>query len=712
MAYIPAKRPSLGTPTIKQKNFANVRGVDFNTEYCSDSRSPDMCGFYRDWNRSGDCIQMMPGFRVIASLPHLFGAILGVHFFDTKIGADNVTKVLIHAGSYLYDWINFNECTAYDPSEEPPAPFMNVIYHGLNRADKSKSFVFDNKLYILNYMHYLVYTVKDGVMRVANSDDVVIPFTYTSRNYLGGGVQSEQRNLLTPKFKNSFLGDGNSAHKTYQLSETEIDDEIEVKVNGAVLSGATDYTFSRLAGTVTFTVAPSAPAIQGQDNVEITASKQIEGNERITTNREVLIFDNRVFLTGNPHYPNDIRYSQVNSPAYFGEINYVADGKGASPIVNLIKVGSDNFAAIKKTTEQDGMIYFHSPLEMNYDFLPKVYPSKAGVSGVGAVSHFGTNTLRDDPMFLTENGIEAVGKLSYGLERAIEHRSSFVDVKMRMEADKDKAVTAIWRGYFCVLFPSGNMYMADSRMRAEVRNSQSIEYDWFFIKDVGLYDGQTAVEIDANSRKPISELQEMAADEALSEEERQNAQTLLDNALVVTEMQGGTFSPPTILFEHDDELYFGCENGKLCKFNTDMLVESSRELQSNAFNNDGRKIDAYYTTPFSDYGAFNVLKKFEKRGNVLWTESYKSGSIIPKVRTNKSLFREYPTANSGYFSYDNWDYADFTYNTFNQVSIVFRKIKEKKWQLAQLRLENGRINTAFGIYEINLRARIMNYVKK
>lgn len=722
MAYIPAKTPSRGKVSVVTKKIRTVRGVDFTTQFCSDMRSPDMQGMYRDWHSNGDCLVMFPGFRIIGDFSDSGNTkILGVHIIKIKIFDDSedggkekteaslVKKVIVHCGYKLYDWTNFHECDSAENADNNLCTEKTILFDGMSVDNKSKSFIFDNKLYIIDGKNYLVYDGKK-CCAVSESEDVFVPTTYIARAYAGGGTQYQQRNLLTPKFKNKAYGDG--VNKIFVLSEKELDSVDEVKINDIVKTEGVDYSVNLQDGKVTFTYAPPSPVLSGTDNIEFSVSKLIEGGlDKVVRNTEAAVFDSRVFLAGNPDAHNDLRWSGLDAPDYFGELNYIADGKGSAPIVNLIRVGTDTLAAVKADTQTDGVVYYHSPQNMNDDFLSRTYPAKAGLAGDGAVSLSCADTLEDDPVFLSKNGLKAIGKLSYGLERSVEHRSSFADGRLCSEPDKHKAVCTVWRGYYCVLFPSGNMYLADSRMKTTVEDSQNVEYEWFFIADIGIYEGQSPVDVDAGTGVAMSELENNIL-RAKTEEERSAAQYAFDNAAAVSEMRGGNFSPPTILFEHDEQLYFATESGRIVKFNADIAKDSSGELKATAFNNNGRKIKAYYCTPFSDFGAFNMLKKFEKKGNVLHARSFRSSWIKPSVRTDKSFWNSYRIVNSGYFDYSDFDYSDFTYNSFDLFSFSLRKLKEKKWQTAQIKIENGKINSAFGIFELDIRARILNLVKK
>lgn len=87
-------------------------------------------------------------------------------------------------------------------------PNSDALYLFMNYR-KSQHFVFNNRLYILDGKNYLVY---DGssISQVKNS--AYVPTTYIGIIPAGEnadiGTEYEQRNILTPKFKHTFIADG------------------------------------------------------------------------------------------------------------------------------------------------------------------------------------------------------------------------------------------------------------------------------------------------------------------------------------------------------------------------------------------------------------------------------------------------------------------------------------------------------------------------
>lgn len=106
-------------------------------------------------------------------------------------------------------------------------------------------------LYIIDGKNYLVYDGTD-IMPVVNYGDkhpVYVPTTYIniipSGENANAGTEYEQRNVLTPRFKHTFVADGTT--KDFYMNENMLDSVVSVKVYGADI---TAYTVDLANGTI------------------------------------------------------------------------------------------------------------------------------------------------------------------------------------------------------------------------------------------------------------------------------------------------------------------------------------------------------------------------------------------------------------------------------------------------------------------------------
>lgn len=373
---------------------------------------------------------------------------------------------------------------------------------------ESKSFVFNNRLYILDGKQFLVYYKNNdnggfSIRKVDKSEGNYIPTTY--RNLGVGAIapeelskyEYEQKNLLCDYFKHTYVADG--ATTDYILYDD--DDVYSVAVNDVTLK---EEEYSVAKGKITFNTAPTIPNDKPDTyaGVEVTFKKKTKTEKgqtiysadldkaKINNCTICATFDKRIFLTGNPEYPNHIWYCGINNTtgyedaAYFGELDYVIDGVENAPITGLIPVG-DTLAALKNHTRQDGSVYFHTRLETNAGVIPVTYPSEPGLSGIGCLGAC-VNFL-DDPIFISRLGAEGISKLNLKSERSIEHRSSLIDAKL-VNLNLSNARLAEWDGYL-VLLVDGKIFLADSRQRY-VNDIGVNQYEWYYLEEIGIYEDQ------------------------------------------------------------------------------------------------------------------------------------------------------------------------------------------------------------------------------
>lgn len=195
------------------------------------------------------------------------------------------------------------------------------------------------------------------------------------------------------------------------------------------------------------------------------------------------IFDDRIFLTGNPELPNTIFYANRDNtgyvnPSYFGVLNWFDCGVSNEPIKAMVH-NANNLIVMKGNTIQDSVISFYQPWQTQQNIIPKTYIRNDGLPGKGCVGL--ACNLRDDIVFLSETGLEGIDRQTVNTERAVGHRSSLVDAKLLAE-DLPQAMWCEWKDYLVILFPSGNAYMADTRQISSVNGYH--QYEWYLLNDI------------------------------------------------------------------------------------------------------------------------------------------------------------------------------------------------------------------------------------
>lgn len=585
------------------------------------------------------------------------------------------------------------------------------------------------------------------------------------------GIELYQRNLLTDTLKNTFIATGNAAR--YYLSESDFDaSSVSIYAYGEQIYDG--YSINRESGYIEVTQDGAANYFQapeslgypeGYAGIEIWFSKSIhnaagvsvtKSSDLITGCTIATIFDGRVFLSGNPLCPNTIFWCGANDtgyidPTYFGILDNQTDGFGFSSIVGMMPV-ANTLLVLKEDSLQDGCLYFHTPYETGKSVIPVTYPSSQGLNGVGCLGAY-TNFL-DDPVFISRLGLDAVGQLSVRLERGREHRSSLIDAEL-LKCDLSKAVLEEWNGYLFVLV-SGKIFLADSRQRFsnELGNA---EYEWYYLEDIGVYDGQYRAYRYASELPPVlegatvdgmpleiaSEVYDPFADSYVSlvgriannnPEEDEPPEGTAKNRVVgfdekyneirsdvkfpyviykstdpdgndisrvflveeSDEYIGGTFKPAVMLKAIGDNIYFWTQNGTVCSFNFDMR-DKNGVMPTSAYTFDGRAIFSGCATKMDNCGIPHLTKTTVKKSTVIKLGALDATAAKIKVRTNREPYKQIARINSSTFSFGNLDFADLSFLTEAQ-GLFTVKEKEKKWVEKQYFIYSDEFKKPFALF--------------
>lgn len=422
------------------RNYANFRGVDFSNrkDEVNLYRSPDSINMWKNYkNNKGRCVESRPDIEFVKEFTD---TIFGLFFYTYNLK----THMIVHSGTKLYD-------------------DNKVIYSDM-AENISKYFVYEKKLYIKDGRKYLVYD-GNNVFEVTG----YVPTTSISRNPAGGGSIYEDVNLLTGIRRNEFVGDGKS--KEYFLDVESFDSDYEVK---AWINGTRTTAFSKVPdkGKIIFNTAPVAPNTDGQSNVIIEFKKTVSGyRSKIEKCTLLEVFDNRVFFSGNPDYPNMLWHCSLDDPTYCSDLDYYEEGIDDSKIKALI-AGNNALWVMKEPSQSNTTIFYHNPTIDNE--VGKVYPSIHSSISIGCVAT-GIN-FNDDICFFSSRGMEAISG-DVTTEQVLKHRSTLVDSRLLNEENYKNLILEEWQGYLLVIVDN-HIYLADSR--AMMTNNDHNEYEWFY----------------------------------------------------------------------------------------------------------------------------------------------------------------------------------------------------------------------------------------
>lgn len=421
---------------IVSRQYAGFRGVDFRGEEIYLTRSPDSLNVWKDYKET-ESIRTRPGMALATAFDD---KVYGVFFYKGE--------QMVHSGTRLYKVANGKK---------------TELFSGL-KAAVSDSFVYNNLWYFKDGKNYLQY---DGTE--IKAVEGYVPTTTIGRKPNGGGTIYEDVNMLTGRRINTFLADGES--KEYKLDTTNIDTGFApiVKVNDKVV---TDYKVDYGNGKITFTTAPEAPQTDGQDNVSIEFRKNNNRHSPKILNCTLLqVFDNRVFFSGNPDYPNTVFHCSLNDPTYCSDLDYYNEGLDTAAVRGLV-AGNNALWVFREPSEANTTVFYHTPtLDADYG---KIYPSQHSSVTTGCVGR--AVNFNDDIIFFSERGMEGISG-DVTTEQVVAHRSSLVDRKMITEKQYKNMVLAEWEGYL-IVFIGSKAYLADSR--TAFTNQDHREYEWFY----------------------------------------------------------------------------------------------------------------------------------------------------------------------------------------------------------------------------------------
>jgi hypothetical protein len=458
------------------------------------------------------------------------------------------------------------------------------------------------------------------------------------------------------------------------------------------------------------------------------------------------VFDGRIFLTGNPDLPNTVFYSNrnltgANDPTYFGAYNYFNDGVGNTPNVELLATPS-MLMVLKNNTVQDASIYYHvgayNTDEFSKNLVPRIYPSTAGAAGVGSAGAAGAGVtcinFLDDPIFLSQRGVDAVGKETVNLERTVTHRSSNVD-RLLIKEELENASITEWKGYLVICI-NGHMYLADSRYLSQHPDG-SLQYEWYYLEGLGTYEeykprmryltgwmGFDEKPYPAGAGEPVKnyfDIRDQNFVEKYGDLDMNTATTYVaydedNNPFNYVEENGikylvgqfdgemygsGEFYPATRVLAIGERLYFGTTNGDVCCVNTDLRNDQGR-FDRDCYTFNGVAYKSECSTRLDDCDK-KAVAKATVCGTTVAVMKPMEGS---KCNVNISLNgRDWHTLCVGKTFGSSFDFSGFDFSNFsfaeNETNFVKLPELTRNWINKQYFFYSNGYKEPFGLYELS-----------
>ena len=538
----------------------------------------------------------------------------------------------------------------YTWDETDTAPVSRLT--GLNNA-KSRAVSLGGDLWIVTGQEFLRCRGTSVVKVSTLGADAYIPTTVITREPTGGGVPYEDVNMLTPYRKNAFQTDGTST--VFQLDAAPIDGTGTVRCWVWGTEVTTGFTVDRTNGKVTFSTAPAAPAAGSADGLVVQFPATVSGYAD-TVNKCTIITtygagtNDRVVLSGNPDCPNRDFISALNDPTYFPDLGYSDVGIEGVPIMGYCRIGS-YLAVVKEDNGQDSSIFFRSASVNSSG--QAVFSLMQAIAGVGAVAKGSFATLLDEPLFLAGTGIYAVSTNYLTGDRAGQNRSYYINAKLTGE-DLTAAEAVSYKGMYLIAFPNGHVYVLDGRQNKTYRSESMGDY---------VYEGYYWEHVPA---------------------------------LCWLNVKGGA----------EETLYFGTDDGRICKFNTD--IEGIAR-----FADDDDGIDAVWATLADDDGDATILKTMIKRGCAVTLKPYQRSSARICLRTDRDAVDKEVHADAiDIFDWEDIDFARFSFDSNDAPREVFFNTKVKKYKRLQILIRNSVPGEGFGVFAITKHFVRGNFAKR
>lgn len=598
-------------------------GVDFSNSPANidENKSPDAINMIRDVPSK---VRKRMGYEVIHKYEE-GGNVNGYHYRRGD------TEAIVHVGTKLY------------LGDE-------VIYEDAN-DELSRSWQFNENLYIMDGKKMLIYN-EEGLKAV--EEVAYIPTVTIAKAPSGGGQQYENFNLMQQQFIELFLADGKSTE--YYMTFPFYDDK-DVKVwildenaEWVEKTKGTDFTTTGDSGLITFTQAPSESVLTGEDNVKIQVYKKnldAEGNEeefdypsrinkcKFGTRFGVNGAFDRLFVSGNPDYPNSDWHSEQWDCTYFSDMSYSLLGSSKSAIVGY-SIISNYLATHKDEMEQDLSIILREGDIIDDEPTFKIINT---LQGAGAIAPNSFAYLCTEPLFLTRSGLYAVTAQDITGEKYAQSRSFFLNGKLTNEKYEDlqNSVAQIYN----------DMYLL------------SVDHDRLYILDG---------------------LQPIRTDKSEPYATRQYVGFYCNNL------------PIHCMWEKENRLYFGTNDGKICRFYKD-----KDSLQS--YNDDGEAIYCQWDTPDIDGNLFY------KNKTLRYLAVRVGAAIATSVNVwtmDRGLWKFVKTDNSfgRYFSFENLVFSKLSFSGNKTQKISRTKLRVKKVDKYRIRLTNDQKDEPFALYNM------------
>lgn len=727
-------------------HYEMLLGVDYQADQTQvdKRRSPDMVNMISD---AGGNPVKRDGYRKVghsyASLIMINGVIYGAH----------ITSSILIISELELDGYKFTEKNRYTLDK--------------NVGEVNAAFAYQERIYLIATKCLISFDTVDHTFKyvgiganmmsvgtVGESNPVMtdnIPLTvYKLKPNGSGGKAYDDKNVFSIYQRYEYEGDGTATEYTLpnykkigNWVKAEVKDEYgdwqevtvtlgaATSVTGKTIDGASTASTSVVDAKVTFSTAPSAPAVTGEDNVRITfapfsmdeiSSGVYKGfyNETAVNllNSDVATFQSgRLFIAET----YKVYYSDVSDPFTVSDLAWF----DVDAEVVCFTRSNSHLAIVTKDNGRNTIFLADEAtrtVDKDTGETETYFTIKASNAGIGAVAPKCVSTLSDEPLFLSDTGV--FGILSnYLSEKYVVNRSSRINRRLCKEANLETAVGIAYKDYFYVAINS-RMYVLDGRHKESDRAGNK-PFEAFFFEGLPVVKNMYVV----GDRMYFAddEYTYTWSDDLSGEEQYFDNASLATVTDVIYQIGSSDTEPPTgewqterptSLFKYinfkgfmfktwrDDEyLWYRAiyDNGLVETTMEERAVGDTKFL--------GEPVCAKWCSVFDDDGAPQKLKTLMKKGSMVTiVPHYKSGCEVTLVKDGD--ISEY----LGIFdsTLASFGYIDFTKFVFKPNSVAFDKFtrkKIKKYKRLQIIVENNKAEP-FGLTQITKTYTFGNYAKR
>lgn len=642
-------------------------------------------------------------------------------------------------------------------------------YTGDNFANESESASITNRLMYMYYRYeetevreygdvfgYINYA--SGFIELASTvfvnSKITVKYTYNNRKFSQTFSGAEMTWTLDSKIKADTLVEIvlETIESEFQYSEIQDPEYItslvsyEINNNGgdrAVLykvkkdgeaceptqCGSIDFK----NGKITFN-CQTAPQIENKDNIIVTFYHKTDFSERITKCTFGTLFGvdgntNRLFLSGNPDYPNMDFHSEEDDFTYFSDLSAAALGSDEVAIKGYSRLSDSNLVIHKESNGRETTIfyrtgYYDTKYDENGNLMSRraIFPLKAGSIGEGCVSTYACADFAGDSLILSPSGVYGVVLANNvaTAERYLRERSRLIGEHLKRQKNLSEAVGIVYKNRY-YLAVDGVCYVADARYKFTTEDDVdgSYNYEWWYwdniparvwaVIDEKLYFGTEDGQICVFDDKYTDRTYERIGDGKLSVG---NVTFTFDTTLTISESDkiildadisvGGEHLKGRELYVTDlnkDNQTFKvstCLGGSALDFSGNDLTGISARLVNE------KNVVAEWCTPVFDLGTNEASKSLLKL--TLLTEPGINGKLKFGYETrnvNKLIAARGITP----FSFDNLSFENFSFETgfANSYSV---KCNQRNFNFIMFRFFSDSdsdccVNSLTAIYKIN-----------